>query len=816
MKYILIILVLAIVGVGAAYQLGMRVGEDRAAQTGTTTEADDAEKAPAVWTCAMHPQVRLPKPGKCPICFMDLIELVEDAGSGGAPRRLVMTEAGKSLAEIETVSVERRHVVRELRVIGLVDYDETRVSHITAWVYGRLERLFVDYTGVPVKEGDHMVVLYSPDLLTAQRELQQAWKRQRQKPGDRFSEISLKAAREKLRLWGIREDQIQEIEQGEVASDRITIYAPSGGIVVEKMGFDGMWVDVGSRIYTIADLTELWVQLDAYESDVQWLRLGQEVEFESESWPGEAFKGRIAFIQPTLHKQTRSVKVRVNVNNQDGRLKPGMFVRAIIRAKLGEGGVVADSWLSGKWVCPMHPDVVAEGPGDCSVCGMPLATAESLGYADESVESRPPLVVPVTAPLVTGTRAIVYVEVLGAERPTYEGRVVTLGPRAGNDYIVRSGLDEGERVVVEGAFKIDSALQIKARPSMMSAEEKAPDDATDLHPLDVPRVFREQLGAVIRVYLDLQERLAADDSSGSADLARELQREFERVDMVTLDAEAHVAWMADLQLVRRGVDEMRAADGEIEAQRRAFLLLSEAVPILLRRYHPVIQQALHEFRCPMAFNNRGAAWLQRSESLSNPYFGSAMLRCGEKTDLFPMPADEPAVPEALPADHDHTKHQASKPSSDGLDQFREQLGAVVDAYLDLQESLASDDQAGSLAAVAGMREALALVDMANLSGKSHDIWMKELRLLTTALAQVSDASPDLDTLRIMFREVSNLLPGWFDRHLSEDGGELHRFFCPMAFDDVGADWYQRTTELSNPYFGARMLRCGTPYEKRDR
>ena len=241
---------------------------------------------------------------------------------------------------------------------------------------------------------------------------------------------------------------------------------------------EGAYVETGTRIYTIADLTEVWVKLDAYESDLPWLRYGQQVEFTTEAYPGEVFTGTIAFIDPVLNAQTRTVKVRVNVPNLSGKLKPDMFVRAVVSAQVATAGRVMDPNLVGKWICRMHPGVVKETAGDCDVCGMPLVRTESLGLRlgcrRRLTSSAAPLVVPVVGRASkTGTRAVVYVERVDAKKPTYEGREIVLGPRAGDFYIVRAGLEEGERVVTQGNFKLDSALQIAAKPSMMSPEGAA-------------------------------------------------------------------------------------------------------------------------------------------------------------------------------------------------------------------------------------------------------------------------------------------------------------------------------------------------------
>ena len=287
----------------------------------------------------------------------------------------------------------------------------------------------------------------------------------------RQAEGTVIAARDKLRRWGLTAAQIKQIEKSNKPTEHVTIYSPASGVVIHKNAQQGMYVETGSRIFTIADLSAVWVQLDAYESDLQWLRYGQQVDFTTEAFPGEKFKGRVAFIDPVLNAKTHTVKVRVNVDNSDQRLKPEMFVRAIVAARLANDGNLVDEDLAGRWVSPMHPEILRDEPGTCPVCGMDLVTTESLGFTqDAAMNMTAPLVIPATAALLTGKRAVVYVEDIGADRPSYIGREVILGPRAGEDYVVISGLKEGELVVVSGNFKIDSALQIQAKPSMMNSK----------------------------------------------------------------------------------------------------------------------------------------------------------------------------------------------------------------------------------------------------------------------------------------------------------------------------------------------------------
>ena len=451
-----------------------------AAPAGNPTVGNGAPSE--TWTCAMHPAIRRSEAGLCPICNMDLVPVGPPNGSTTAPAgtndsahesgALVLEPEQERRAGIRTAPVVRLAVAREVRMVGKVDYDESRVRKISAWVPGRIERVFVDFTGVEVRAGDHLVSLYSPELRVAQEEFLQA--RRAARSIDRGGVSILRqsasatadAAREKLRLLGLTEEQIASLAEKGEARDHLTIYAPIGGTVVDKQAFEGMYVETGTMIYQIADLSTLWVRLDAYESDIAWIRFGQRVTFTTTAYPGETFEGRVAFVEPTLNDRTRTVKLRVNVANEEGKLKPGMFVSATVRAEVVGGGRVLDPDLAGKWIGPMHPEIVRDEPGACPICGMALVAAEE--FAEPAAErGEAPLVIPSSAPLITGDRAVVYVRLPGTDRPTFEGREFVLGPRTDRGYVVRSGLREGEDVVVKGNFKIDSALQIEARPSMM-------------------------------------------------------------------------------------------------------------------------------------------------------------------------------------------------------------------------------------------------------------------------------------------------------------------------------------------------------------
>lgn len=430
------------------------------------------------WTCSMHPQIKLPQKGSCPICAMNLVP-VYVSGSGSENQQnvsLTLNAVGRQLAQVQTSEVKLTQAAHEVRLVGKVNYDETSLSYISAWVPGRIDKLFVDFTGIKVRQGDHLIELYSPELIATQEEYLQAIINLDASQKSELSVIrhtsrtTLASAKEKLRLYGIDEQQIDEIVRRGTPQEHMTITSPVKGTVIHKNGFEGMYVQKGERIYTIADLSKVWLYLEAYESDIQWLHYGQSVAVETESYPGEVFHGKIAFIDPFVDDKTRTIKLRVNVDNQGEKLKPGMFVSANIKSIVGAQGKIYEEELAGKWICPMHPDIIKDIEGTCDICGMNLISTREFGFSEKPTQERMVLVIPRMAPLLTGKRAVVYVEeptdTAGVRR--YQGKEVVLGPRAGEYYVVLSGLRQGEKVVTQGNFKIDSALQILAKPSMMN------------------------------------------------------------------------------------------------------------------------------------------------------------------------------------------------------------------------------------------------------------------------------------------------------------------------------------------------------------
>lgn len=614
--------------VGAALVIGLGIGRfvlapdtghegHNHAADGSGSADQSATSEPSTWTCSMHPQIQQPEPGDCPICGMDLIPLEKDSGADEGPRVMSMSKSSKALAEIQTTAVQRGFPSTEVRLVGKLAYDETKEKSLTARFPARIDELFVNYTGIAVKRGEHLAKVYSPELLTAQRELLTSYR------SDPSSSITA-AAREKLRLWDLLPDQIDAILESGQAKDHFILRAPIGGVVVSKKVNEGDYVKTGESLFRIVDLDELWLYLDAYESDLAWLRYGQDVAFTVEAFPGETFHGQIAFIEPEVDGKTRTVQVRVNVPNEDRRLKPGMFAKGLVEAQLAEGGKVYAPEFAGKWISPMHPEIVKDDPGDCDICGMDLVPAEELGYVRDE-EDEAPLYVPASAVMRTGKRAVVYIEKPDTERPTYEGREIVLGPRAGDQFLVAAGLDEGERVVTKGAFKIDSALQIQAKPSMMNPQGGGPapghnhggDPAQGSedhsgHQMSALEIAPEQASQLVGDYLEMQAALAGDDLEAAKASAKAM--------METTGHSGELPAMLHDMLAAESLDALRKP--HFETLSNAMIAAAKADP-------NAFEQSLIVMNCPMVYPDRGADWLQSSEPLQNPYFGAMMLKCGD-------------------------------------------------------------------------------------------------------------------------------------------------------------------------------------------
>jgi len=666
---------------------------------------------PTTWTCSMHPQIQLPVPGKCPICFMDLIPVVQKAeGEAVSLRQITLSATARRLARLQTAVVARRNPQVETRLVGQVEYDETRLGTVTAWISGRIDQLHVDFTGALVRKGQPIAEIYSPELYAAQAELIQALKTlpELSRSGLELVRESArrteKAAREKLRLLGLTPEQIEDVARRSEPSEHLTLYAPFSGVVTRREVTEGMYVRTGSPIYTLADISRVWVVLEAYESDLPLLRLGQSVEFRTDSVPGKAFKARVIYVDPFLNEESRTVRVRMEAANPGLDLKPGMYVRAVKRA--------------------------AARPS--------------------TAEGEAPLVVPATAPLLTGKRAVVYVELPGREG-IYEGREVVLGPKAGDWFIVREGLAEGEVVVVQGAFKSDSALQIQAKPSMMNPDAGPP--AVSGHDHGTPAMTGGRAP-------DAGLRVPAPFADG----LRELQ-----------------ANLAPL--------ERAAAEGDLSAARTAFEAVYDKACALDPR--PLSGDAALLWReLAMRMKNDAVVGSDAAD-LGEARFMASQLRVhvDRAAGSFDLTGGVPEPAEGVPAE------------------FRRELGALLAAYLPLAEALASDSEAAARKTAAALTLALGRIDTGLLPPGPREIWTKSLSSIQVGIDRIREAK-DIDRIREGFFPLSTGLIAAVSGLGVDSPSPVFELYCPMAFDNKGAPWLQPDEEVRNPYFGAAMYGCG--------
>ena len=375
--------------------------------------------------------------------------------AGHDPTTLTLDAHDVAMAEVTTAAVERRPLIRHLRAVGTVGYNEAGVTTVPSRVQGYVEKLFVSAVGVTVHAGDHLAEIYSPDLIVAQQELLAG----RDPAAGR---LVADTARLKLRRFGISDDVIERIASSGQAQERLVITAPRAGTVVEKMVDAYAPVMMGMPLYKIADLASVWVHLAVHEQDLALVRPGQSVTVTSETWPGERFTGRVTLVEPTLSAETRTARARVVIADTQLRLRPGMYVMGEIVVPLAADGAPGATGVEGRWTCPMHPDVMTDVAGPCPVCAMAL---ERIPPLIPPTDARQPLAIPALAVLSLGTRDLVYTVVAPGR---YRAVAVALGARAEDWWLVRGGLEEGQQIVTRGAFLLDSEAQIRGLPSLLA------------------------------------------------------------------------------------------------------------------------------------------------------------------------------------------------------------------------------------------------------------------------------------------------------------------------------------------------------------
>lgn len=625
--------IVLIVLVGVAQRMGWLRAEQSAV---TAAEATSG----TTFTCPMHPQIRQPAPGRCPICGMELVP----ASSGVADLNELAVKiepAQRRLANIQTAPVESGPLEATLQTVGAIAIDESRQATIAAYIDGRLERLFADYTGVDIKKGDHLAIIYSPQLFSAQVEYLEA--RRTARSGDgllaiRQAQESLAAnTRQRLREYGMTDEQLAELEGAGQAESRLTIYAPQGGTVVEKLAVEGNYVKSGDPIYRIADLSTVWLMLKLFPEDATRIRFGQRVEALVHSLPDNPLVGRVAFIDPTVDASTRTVGIRVELLNEDRRLRPGDYATAQISLPIGTQGEVFDADLSGKWISPMHPQIVRDGPGQCPICGMDLVPTAKYGFAETPVPQPQSVYVPRPAVLLAGENSVVYVE---SKPGIFEIRPVTVGPILRDKIVILAGLEPGESVATAGNFLIDSQMQLAGKPSLIDPARALVLASARKGPLPLENVdltliggdSGETLETLYAAYFGVQQSLAADkqpngtDSKALHEAAHKLSSDSalpDRARTLVEEIATHSEHLHHLDLT---------------GARKAFKPISHAVLMLAAQFRSEqADQEFTHFYCPMVPDG-GGDWAQPGGALLNPYFGSQMLHCGGKVRVLPAKA----------------------------------------------------------------------------------------------------------------------------------------------------------------------------------
>jgi len=409
----LVIIILAAAAGGGWFlwqkQHSGKAGEEKAAQVKT------------LYTCSMHPFIIKDKPGTCPICGMELIKKIEGAAGGEmtAEQRqqaemlghVSLSPTQRVMANVATVEAKRSSLSKEINAVGIVQFDQSRQAKVTAWIAGRIDQLHVNRVGDVVSKDKPVAEIYSPDLVATQQEYLLAVRSRDQLKNSSIAAISqngdglVQSARQRLMLFGVKENQILELEKAGKPNIRLPIYTPLSGVVIEKMMQEGQYVNTGDVLFNIADLSRVWVEVEVYENEFPNIYIGQQVEIRSQSFPGRPFSGRIAYIYPFLDPKTRTVKARVEMANPGMKLKPDMFVNAVIKVPLGSA-----------------------------------------------------IVVPITAVIDTGNRRVVWVE---SQAGMFEPRDVQVGQQTDEKIQILSGLKPGDMVAVSGGYLIDSESQLK-------------------------------------------------------------------------------------------------------------------------------------------------------------------------------------------------------------------------------------------------------------------------------------------------------------------------------------------------------------------
>lgn len=530
-----------------------------------------------IWTCSMHPQIRKPEPGKCPICGMDLIPA--SSSSGGNPLVFEMTDDAVRIANIQTTIVGNSGSSEgSLSLSGKILADETASSSVVSHIPGRIEKLYIGFTGERVSKGQRIAKIYAPNYVTAQRELLEAYKVRDISPG------LLEAAKNKLRYWKITNKEIDAILKNGHIQEYVDIRSEYSGVVHRKLVSVGDHLGQGEALFELQNLYNLWAVFDVYESQLNSVKIGDRITFTTPALIGEEFTSTVSFIDPIVNASSRTTGVRMEIKNSKNQLKPDMFINGILEGKQSKNEV---------------------------------------------------LTIPKSAVLWTGERSVIYVKVPNASVPSFEFREVTLGRSTGGSYEILDGIKSGEEIVTNGAFVIDASAQLNNQASMMNrsllkSDKNKPISASLEY--ESNETFKAQLSEVTAEYILLKDALVRDDSKMSIQHAQEILSALENVDMSQVKGDAHMFWMKKQQHLKTASESIIGSN-KITDQRKAFAQLSKAMIETVTSFG-VVSDDLYVQECTMAFDGKGANWLSRDTEILNPFYGSEMSTCGSVIDTI--------------------------------------------------------------------------------------------------------------------------------------------------------------------------------------
>lgn len=557
--------------------IGLTVGGVLFSPSESTDEHQHTELASDVeYTCSMHPQIRQKEPGSCPICGMALIPV--DDSSDGMTDAIVMSESAVKLANIVTMKVGQESVQTSLNIVGKVKEDERRVYSQTSHIAGRIESLNINFTGEYIRAGQNIGTLYSPDLVTAQKELLEAYKIKESQP-----EL-YESAKQKLKNWKLGDAQIESLISTGAIQNAFPIKAGKSGYVFDRKVNLGDYVRLGQELFKVSDLSSVWVLFEVFEQDLRKVNVGQNLKFKVASLPSKTFEGKITFVNPLIDNKSRTASVRVEVKNNEGDLKPEMLASAQLAVNSTDNGG---------------------------------------------------LQIPKTAVLWTGERSIVYEKVENAKGLAFMMREVTLGQQTGDYYEVVEGLQIGQEIAVNGTFSIDAAAQLAGMPSMMSPKDvikeasnvnKIPTKDIKVEEVDIDQKAKSALKPLYEQYFAFEKALVNDDYDGAKTSGTNFKNEISKVNMGLFKGKAHELWVSFSENMQSSMEHIQHFS-TIGEQRAAFMEISMEMIAMTKSFHPH-EGTLYVQYCPMADDNNGANWLSQQEDILNPYFGDAMLNCG--------------------------------------------------------------------------------------------------------------------------------------------------------------------------------------------